>query len=290
MVPVRASALGSPGQCLRHQGSSVGGPAGSSHSAGGARVPGHTFFLRHFLALHWPLAATAYFGLKSLADRGCLSLHTPLLHSSVGPGHQLALGVLFLSPKQHCCLAHPEKAPLSSSSSQSSRAAAPSFPSSASAPQAARSSALEAFTPRPPCPHIPCAPQYVTPLCSPACEQPLRLGFIFLTCWPLHSHQVKLQPNKKENRGRERKKERPQEAPSRSNQVTVSIPIRTDAKHIIKNRSADPSMLIIVLRFRPQPTPLINKETAREGGGERVAGIPLTGASCSESSREKLDT
>jgi len=49
-------------------------------------------------------------------------------------------------------------------------------------------------------------------------------------------------------------------------------------------------MLIIVLCFRPQPTPLINKETAREGGGERVAGIPLTGASCSESSREKLDT
>lgn len=134
------------------------------------------------------------------------------------------------------------------------------------------------------------APQYVTPLRSPACEQPLRLGFIFLTRWPLHSHQVKLQPNKKENRGRERKKERPQEAPGRSNQVTVSIPIRTDAKHIIKNRSADPSMLIIVLRFRPQPTPLINKETAREGGGERVAGIPLTGASCSESSREKLDT
>lgn len=146
------------------------------------------------------------------------------------------------------------------------------------------------FQSRPPCPHIPCTPQYVTPLNSPACEQPLRLGFIFLTHWPLHSHQVKLQPNKKENRGRERKKERPQEAPGRSNQVTVSIPIRTDAKHIIKNRSADPSMLIIVLHFRPQPTPLINKETAREGGGERVAGIPLTGASCSESSREKLDT
>lgn len=163
--------------------------------------------------------------------------------------------------------------------------------------RAARFCALEAFMPdfpiqasRPPCPHIPCAPQYVTPLHSPACEQPLRLGFIFLTRWPLHSHQVKLQPNKKENRGRERKKERPQEAPGCSNQVTVSIPIRTDAKHIIKNRSADPSMLIIVLRFRPQPTPLINKETAREGGGERVAGIPLTGASCSESSREKLDT
>lgn len=225
---------------------------------------------------------------------GCFSLQARLLHK-VGACHQLAPGAFPFFPEAIPLSAHPAK-PARFPSRLSTSRALPFLPMLAPAPRAAKPCPGGFHTnflikdPGAPFPHSRCSPQYATPLCSPACEQPLRLGFIFLTHWPLHSHQVKLQPNKKENRGRERKKERPQEAPGRSNQVTVSIPIRTDAKHIIKNRSADPSMLIIVLRFRPQPTPLINKETAREGGGERVAGIPLTGASCSESSREKLDT